>query len=260
MALPGSGTLTFAQIATEFSGSQPNSLSQYYRGGSLVGANNTNVPTSGVISFSNFYGASAGVTLTISSNFNTINLLSEAVAAGFDASAGGTLFVIINSGVIVSGTATTNYAITTGNFPANSIVTITNNGTVQGYTGAPGSGGAAGEAAGGAFYAEFTASGSTWSIVNNGTWGGGGGGGGSGASRSTQYSDPKGNPYCGAPANIGSAGAGGSLGVAGATGSNGSGSPNCINYNAAAGGPAGSAVRKNGLTISTTGTFLGTVS
>ena len=259
MALPGSGTLTFAQIATEFSGSQPNSLSDYYRGGSLVGAGNTNVPTSGIISFSNFYGASAGITLTISSNFNTINLLSEAVAAGFNASAGGTLFVVINSGVIVSGTAANNYGITTGNFPANSTVTITNNGTVQGYTGAAGSGGAAGEAGGGAFNAEFTASGSTWSIVNNGTWGGGGGGGGSGASRSTRYTDKHGNASCAAPTNIGSAGAAGSLGVAGATGSNGSGSALCQNYAAGAGGAAGYAVKKNGLTISTTGTFLGTV-
>ena len=259
MALPGSGTLTFAQIATEFSGSQPNSLSQYYRGGSLVGANNTNVPTSGVISFSNFYGASAGVTLTYTASAPIVNLLSDAVAAGFNASAGGTLSVIINSGVVLFGQATTNYAITTGNFPANSIVTITNNGTVQGYTGAPGSGGAVGEAAGGAFNAEFTASGSTWSIVNNGTWGGGGGGGGSGASRSTRYTDDKGNEYCAAPVNIGSAGTGGTLGADGATGSNGSGSALCQNYAAANGGAGGSAVKKNGLTISTTGTFLGTV-
>ena len=40
-------------------GSTPHSLSEYYKGGGLVGnhANNPNIPTSGTISFSNFYGA-----------------------------------------------------------------------------------------------------------------------------------------------------------------------------------------------------------
>jgi hypothetical protein len=258
MALPGSGTLTFAQIATEFSGSQPNSLSDYYRGGSLVGAGNTNVPTSGVISFSNFYGASAGITLTYSANVNNIYLLTDAVAAGFNATAGGTLFVVINSGVTISDVDGTQ-AITSGAFPANSTVTITNNGTVSGHTGVAGSGGNQGSVGGDAFYANFTTSGSTWSIVNNGTWGGGGGGGGSGASRSTLYVGKIGDTYCDVPVNIGSAGEAGGLGATGATGSNGSGSQFCINYNAAAGGAAGYAVRKNSRTISTTGTFLGTV-
>jgi hypothetical protein len=256
MALPGSGTLTFAQIATEFSGSQPYNLSDYYRGGSLVGAGNTNVPTSGAINFSNFYGASAGITLTYSANATNVNLLTDAVAAGFNATAGGTLFVVINSGITLAGSGT--HAITSGVFPANSLVTITNNGTVSGFTGASGSGGNQGSGGGDAFYANFTTSGSTWSIVNNGTWGGGGGGGGSGASRSTNYVDKSGSS-CAAPVYIGSAGEAGGLGAAGATGSNGSGSQFCQNYAAAAGGAAGYAVRKNSRTISTTGTFLGTV-
>jgi len=44
----------------EYGGSAPHSLSEYYKGGGLVGnhANNPNVPTSGTISLSNFYGAS----------------------------------------------------------------------------------------------------------------------------------------------------------------------------------------------------------
>jgi hypothetical protein len=257
MALPGSGTLTFAQIATEFSGSQPYNLSDYYRGGSLVGAGNTNVPTSGAINFSNFYGASAGITLTYSANATNVNLLTDAVAAGFNATAGGTLFVVINSGITLAGSGT--HAITSGVFPANSLVTITNNGTVSGFTGASGSGGNQGSGGGDAFYANFTTSGSTWSIVNNGTWGGGGGGGGSGASRSTLYVGKIGDTYCDVPVNIGSAGEAGGLGATGATGSNGSGSQFCVNYHAGAGGAAGYAVRKNSRTISTTGTFLGTV-
>lgn len=57
MALPLSGLITLAMVAAEFGGSPPYSLSQFYRGGGRVTANNTNVPASGPISLSNFYGA-----------------------------------------------------------------------------------------------------------------------------------------------------------------------------------------------------------
>lgn len=57
MTLPSSGTITIAQIAAEFGGDAPHSLSEYYRGGSLVTSNNTSVPTSGAIALTNFYGA-----------------------------------------------------------------------------------------------------------------------------------------------------------------------------------------------------------
>lgn len=61
MALQTSGAISLLNIATEFGGTAPHSLSEYYRGGGLVPNTpaNTNVPTSGVISLSNFYGASA---------------------------------------------------------------------------------------------------------------------------------------------------------------------------------------------------------
>ena len=59
MALPSSGTISINDIATEFGGTVPHSLSEYYRGGGLVPDTSTNasVPTSGTISLSNFYGA-----------------------------------------------------------------------------------------------------------------------------------------------------------------------------------------------------------
>jgi len=62
MALPPSGTITVSAVAAEFGGSAPHSLSEYYRGGGLVPDTTTNagVPTSGVISLSDFYGAAAG--------------------------------------------------------------------------------------------------------------------------------------------------------------------------------------------------------
>jgi len=63
MPLPSSGPISFVDLKTEFSGSDPISLSQYYRGGALVPdiAANVAVPTSGPISLSNFYGATASV-------------------------------------------------------------------------------------------------------------------------------------------------------------------------------------------------------
>lgn len=62
MTLPSSGPLSLADIQTEFGGSNPISLSEYYAGGAYVpaGTSGTNgpVPTSGAISISNFYGTS----------------------------------------------------------------------------------------------------------------------------------------------------------------------------------------------------------
>ena len=72
MTLPSSGPISLADIQTEFGGSNPISLSEYYKSGLYVSAGATapNVPTSGLISISNFYGASA-VPTTYS--FNSIN-------------------------------------------------------------------------------------------------------------------------------------------------------------------------------------------
>jgi hypothetical protein len=59
MALPGSGALSLNDIQTEFGGSNPILITEYYRGGGLVPdiAANSSVPTSGQISLSNFYNA-----------------------------------------------------------------------------------------------------------------------------------------------------------------------------------------------------------
>lgn len=70
MALQSSGAISLANVASEFGGSTPHSLSEYYRNGGRTTSNNTNVPTSGTISLSNFYGALAEVTLTSAGNVN----------------------------------------------------------------------------------------------------------------------------------------------------------------------------------------------
>lgn len=63
MPLPTSGPITAAMIRDEFDGTNPVVISDYYRGGSLVPDTpaNSGVPTSGTISYSDFYGAAAVV-------------------------------------------------------------------------------------------------------------------------------------------------------------------------------------------------------
>jgi len=71
MPLPSSGPLSLANIQTEFGGSNPISLSEYYAGGGLVPAGTTGtygaVPSSGTISIRNFYGTS-NVVISISND------------------------------------------------------------------------------------------------------------------------------------------------------------------------------------------------
>jgi len=62
MAIPSSGPLTFSAIQTEFGGSNPIGLNEYYAGGANVPAGTSGtygaVPSSGTISVRNFYGTS----------------------------------------------------------------------------------------------------------------------------------------------------------------------------------------------------------
>ena len=57
MALPSSGTISLNDIQTEFGGTNPISISEYYRGGSFMTDNNSNVPTSGTIDLADFHGS-----------------------------------------------------------------------------------------------------------------------------------------------------------------------------------------------------------
>ena len=77
MALPSSGAISLGDIQTEFGGTNPISMSEYYRGGSFVTDNNTDVPTSGTIAFDDFYGGVNQFTLTISSNTENADVRSQ---------------------------------------------------------------------------------------------------------------------------------------------------------------------------------------
>ena len=74
MAIVGSGVLTLTAIQNEFGGSHPISLSEYYRNGSAVPSNNTNVSESGLIRAGMFYNAVNEIGVAVSSGASTFNV------------------------------------------------------------------------------------------------------------------------------------------------------------------------------------------
>ena len=57
MTIQTSGQIAISDIVTEFGGTAPHALTEYYRNGGLVPGGATGVPTSGVIKITDFYGA-----------------------------------------------------------------------------------------------------------------------------------------------------------------------------------------------------------
>lgn len=190
MTLQASGTITMDQIQTEFGGSNPISLNEYYAGGSYVpsGTSGTNgaVPSSGTISISNFYGTQKAVpsfTFSITSNQDRANLRSLAVAAGWNQSA--PVVATLNAGVYIYSTVVGTAALTIdGSFPGG--VTLVNNGYIMGMGG---KGGGATYNGSAYTYNYLQSAGSdainlgiSCTIQNNSYIGGGGGGGGASSS------------------------------------------------------------------------------
>jgi len=71
MAIVGSGEIKLSDLATEFGGSAPHQMSEYYAGGSNVPSNTGSVPSSGQISLTQFYGTTA-VTIIHETNHTMI--------------------------------------------------------------------------------------------------------------------------------------------------------------------------------------------
>ena len=172
MALPSSpNSISLKQIQTEFGGVDPISISEYYRNGSYTTSNNTNVPVDSTIhppiKFSNFYGTVKEILVVVSATTTNLN-----VSSLFGSYWTQTIpkRVVINSGVIIGATNTSNYAL---NIPSGfgGTVKIDNNGSIRGAGGAS-NGGDGGPA--------ILAGASGVSIDNQGTIYGGGGGGGKG--------------------------------------------------------------------------------
>lgn len=241
MPIPGPGpAISMTTIATEFGGSVPHSLSEYYRGGGLVPNTPTNsaIPTSGTISIGNFYGSAnrVAVNLTIAGNTYNYDVFTN---RGPTYSPGSSdITVTVNPGVTVGSTSVPAYAmLVPSSFSPGDTVTIVNNGVIQGMGGAGGGGGASppafalpspsyngapGAGGGNALYVNRPTV-----VTNNGTLAGGGGGGGGGGAiagvgpKFTGRNRGGGGGGGGAGFNGGAGGAGGP----GATASGGAGNP-----------------------------------
>ena len=81
MALQSSGAIKLSEIQSEFGGSNPISLSEYYRNGSYTTSNNTGVPTSGQISVSDFYGGTNITSPTTGTSYITNGAITSAGTA-----------------------------------------------------------------------------------------------------------------------------------------------------------------------------------
>ena len=222
MALPASGQLSISDIATEFGDTQPNSMSEYYRGGSLVpdSAGNSAVPASGAISINNFYNAAnrAALAFTIASNTQNYDLFTQVNASPAYAAGTSDITLTVNSGVSVGGTSTYALAIPSA-FTAGDTISFVNNGTVVGRGGNGGAGGPYnGNAGGGGAALHALNVNFATTITNNGTLAGGGGGGGGGGGAFTSTATPK-NP--GAVYRAGGGGGGGGAGYTAGSGGGG---------------------------------------
>jgi len=214
-------------IATEFGGTVPHSLSEYYRGGGLVpnSPTNTAIPTSGQISMGNFYGAANRVSIPIvlSSPQVTYDVYTNRGPTYVPGASD--ITVTVNPGVSVSAvTGTGTYAMLVPNaFNPADTVTIVNQGTIIGAGGPGGTGGPAGPP--GAVTAGAGVPGGNALFVNRPTTiqnpgtiaAGGGGGGGGGAGLLTGRPKKAGGPlYQGVSGGGGGGGAGDSAGAGGA--------------------------------------------
>ena len=178
-ALQASGAISLQDIEEQYNPGTnlpSRGLSEFYLGGSLVRANAGNnsstnmsagVPTSGTISFNDFYSKERAFRKTYSST--ATNQSADSVF-GDDFEVDYPKQIVIDSSQTVGSTSTSNAALTIESNGVGSI-TVTNNGSIEG------AGGAAGAAGGNA----FTVAGSVAvTLVNNGTIKAGGGGGGAG--------------------------------------------------------------------------------
>jgi len=150
MAISASGAISLDDIQTEWGGSNPISMSEYYGDGDYVfdgavdGDGNA-IPESGALDISDFYDTTAATPLTISSNTNNYNIKTavQNAGAGLDVP----VLLTINSGVTVGSANNTTPAMKTDTGWSQGVtITITNNGSIVGGAGSdtsanPGSGG-----------------------------------------------------------------------------------------------------------------------
>ena len=245
MPIPGPGVaISINTIATEFGGSVPHGINEYYRGGGLVPniPANSNIPTSGQIALSNFYGGTnrSTLNLTISGNTQNYDLWANASASPLYVSGRTDVVLSVSPGIVVGSSSTGAYALLVpSSFSPTDTVQIINNGTIIGAGGNGGNGGSGppggatpggpGGGGGNAIYVNRPVT-----IQNNATVAGGGGGGGGGGGWQSSVSFGRGG-------GGGGGGAGNNAGAGGAGGARGSGLPIAFN-----GQPGGSGTLTSG--------------
>lgn len=123
MAIANSGAISLSTIQTEFGGSNPISINEYYAGGTYVpsGTSGVNgaVPTSGQISFSQFYGTSAVVFNGFDAKTIYAGESGTAAQAAYSVSSNGSAFSTVNYAIdtvytpnwIIPSSAASNYEI-----------------------------------------------------------------------------------------------------------------------------------------------------
>lgn len=214
MALPPSGPLSLANLQTEFGGTNPIGLGEYYRNGGLVpnAAQNASIPTSGAISIGNFYGSTNRISIALTLSASAYNYDVYANRGGSYVAGISDITVTVAPGVYIGSTSTGTYAmLVSSSFNAGDTVTIVNNGTIEGMGGTGGAaifGANAGNTGAGGGNALYVARATT--IQNNSiiAGGGGGGGGGAGYTPNKGGSDWGGGGGGGAGYNPGAGGAG----------------------------------------------------
>ena len=212
MSLPGSGALSLSQIQTEFGGSNPVSLTEYYAGGANVPSGTGDIPTSGAISVTEFYGTSDIITVAWSITGGGAGGTAGFVPGSYQSASGG-------NGGGAGGLATG----TQGGFSKGDTISFVIGG---GGAGGSGNGGSGSNGTGSSFTSGISrsvsggsnnggAQGSSQSSTNSGVQlnGGGGAGGSSGGSGGNGGSGGGASVTVGYPATVstsnGTVGAGG---------------------------------------------------
>jgi len=166
MTLQASGAISLSELANEFNDTQPNNMSEFYRGGDRVPSVNTSVPTAGLINLTDFYNCVNEIGVTAA------NATNVSLASAF--SSNWTVNVpkryVVPNGVTIGGTGGTAAITCESNMAGTLTIEVT--GSVIGTGGAAGGNG--GDAIANAV------SGVTLTVNNNGLVAGGGGGGGTG--------------------------------------------------------------------------------
>ena len=188
MALQASGPISASQIRNEFAGVTQVSFSDYFRHAeptdgledfseTYTSANNSGVPTTGAIKFSDFYSKYREVMYKVGSGYVRENANTSTL---FDTYWGTNVPKRLKNNGTIGATSTANAALVV-NSDISSTLVIDNAGSIQG------AGGAAGAANGGNGGTGGTAIllNSLCSINNTGTIYGGGGGGGAGTKGGT---------------------------------------------------------------------------